>query len=114
MVHHIPHAFRCPAIVPFCFRPTNAPAAAAAVLVRPLSTAAVAAAATTTGGFVSTTSQKVRAKLTARIEQLDRGRSNTEAWVKALRHDLAAERATREAAEARLVVVSDRAEVCVR
>lgn len=58
--------------------------------------------------------KKVRAELTARIEQLNRGRSNTEAWVKALRHDLAVERATKEAAEARLVVVSDRAKVGVR
>lgn len=57
---------------------------------------------------------KVRAELTARIEQLNRGRSNTEAWVKALRHDLAEERAKKEAAEARLAVVSDRAEVCAK
>ncbi|CAM9262946.1 unnamed protein product, partial [Ectocarpus fasciculatus] len=54
---------------------------------------------------------EVRAELTARIEQLNRGRSNTEAWVKALRHDLAQERAQREAAEDRLAIVTDRARV---
>ncbi|CAM9386389.1 unnamed protein product, partial [Ectocarpus sp. 8 AP-2014] len=54
---------------------------------------------------------EVRAELTARIEQLNRGRSNTEAWVKALRHDLAQERAKREAEEDRLAIVTDRARV---
>ncbi|CAN0120353.1 unnamed protein product [Scytosiphon promiscuus] len=54
---------------------------------------------------------EVRAELTGRIEQLSRGRSNTEAWVKALRHDLAQERAMRETAERRLAVVKGNAEV---
>ncbi|CAN0449105.1 unnamed protein product, partial [Pylaiella littoralis] len=54
---------------------------------------------------------EVRAELTARIERLNRGHSNTEAWVKALRHDLAEERATRENAEERLAVQTGRAKV---
>ncbi|CAM9647190.1 unnamed protein product, partial [Ectocarpus sp. 12 AP-2014] len=54
---------------------------------------------------------EVRAELIARIDQLNRGRSNTEAWVKALRHDLAQERAKREAAEDRLAIVTNRARV---
>lgn len=61
--------------------------------------------------LITPTFKKVRAELTARIEQLNRGRSNTEAWVKALRHGLAQERAKREAAEDRLAIVTDRARV---
>lgn len=80
----------------------------------PITTTVATATAATTVGLCFNHAEKVRAELTARIEQLNRGRSNTEAWVKALRHDLGVERATREAAEARLVVVSDRAEVCAR
>ncbi|CAN0152673.1 unnamed protein product, partial [Laminaria digitata] len=50
---------------------------------------------------------EVRAELTGRIEQLSHGRSNTAAWIKALKHDLAAERAKREVADERLAIVID-------
>lgn len=45
---------------------------------------------------------EVRAELTARIETLNRGRSNSEAWMKALKHEMATERVKREIAEERL------------
>lgn len=54
---------------------------------------------------------QVRAKLTARIEELNRGRSNSEAWVKALRHELASERVKRENADERVAFITDNARV---
>lgn len=54
---------------------------------------------------------QVRAELTNRIEELNRGRSNTTAWVKALRHDLALERVKREMADERLAIVTDATKV---
>lgn len=54
---------------------------------------------------------KVRSELTNRIEKLDQGRSNTEAWLKAVRHDLASERAKRENTEERLATVTNDARV---
>lgn len=54
---------------------------------------------------------KVRSELENRIEKLNQGRSNTEAWLKAVRHDLATERAKRENTEERLATVTNDARV---
>lgn len=54
---------------------------------------------------------QVRAELTARIAVLNRGRSNTEAWVKALKHDLAMERTKSEVAEETLEIQTAHAKV---
>lgn len=54
---------------------------------------------------------QVRAELTARIEQLSQGKSNTAAWIKALKYDLSAERAKREAADERLAAVIEDSKV---
>lgn len=54
---------------------------------------------------------QVREELTTRVEVLNRGRSNTEAWVKALKHDLAMERTKSDVAEQRMESQTARAKV---